>query len=73
MRLSRLEDGIFGDHKVIGHGVSELRIDYGPGYRIYYTVQKGIVILLLFGGDKFSQERDIIKAKQLLKDIIDKD
>jgi len=67
-RLARIELGNLGDHKAIGDGVSELRIDYGPGYRLYYTNQKGYIVFLLIGGEKSSQARDIIRAKQLAKE-----
>lgn len=55
----------FGDHAGIGDGVSELRIDIGPGYRVYYTLRGELVVLLLCGGDKDGQERDIRRAKEL--------
>ncbi|HEX8224964.1 MAG TPA: type II toxin-antitoxin system RelE/ParE family toxin [Allosphingosinicella sp.] len=55
----------FGDHSGVGDGVSELRIDVGPGYRVYYTVRGERVVLLLCGGDKDSQERDIMRAKEM--------
>jgi putative addiction module killer protein len=55
----------FGDHAGVGDGVSELRIDVGPGYRVYYTLRGELVVLLLCGGDKDSQERDIGRAKEL--------
>lgn len=55
----------FGDHAGVGEGVSELRIDVGPGYRVYYTMRGELVVLLLCGGDKDSQERDIRRAKEL--------
>jgi len=65
-RLDRIALGNFGDSKSIqnGEGVKELRIDYGPGYRIYFGVQNEIVVILLIGGEKKSQGRDIEKAKQ---------
>ena len=62
------EDGYFGDHKSLGGGISELKIHYGPGYRIYYTERNGMIIILLVGGDKSTQERDIVKARQLAKE-----
>lgn len=65
-RISRIvSTDNFGDHAGVGEGVSELRIDAGPGYRVYYTVREGRVVLLLCGGNKASQERDIRKAKEM--------
>lgn len=66
-RLRRLKAGNFGDVKSVGEGVSELRIDYGQGYRIYFTKQGETIVLLLCGGDKSTQEKDIKKAKEMLK------
>jgi|SRR5438309_4410259 len=57
----------FGDHAGVGDGVSELRIDVGPGYRVYYTVRGGCIVLLLCAGDKGSQERDIRRAKDMAR------
>lgn len=65
MRISRLENGLFGDVKPVGDGVSELRIDYGPGYRVYFVQRGALLILLLCGGDKKRQKRDIVRAKAL--------
>jgi putative addiction module killer protein len=62
MRLRRMRRGNFGDAKSIDRGVSELRIDYGPGYRVYFMRKDKIVIMLLAGGDKKSQPRDIERA-----------
>jgi len=66
-RVARIEVGNFGDHKFLQSGVSELRIDVGPGYRIYYAQVGGNVILLTHGGDKRTQTADIAKAIKLLK------
>lgn len=65
VRIDRLALGHEGDAKAVGDGVSELRIDYGPGYRVYFTYRGKALILLLCGGDKASQKRDIIRAKAL--------
>ena len=67
-RIARLEQGNFGDHKPCADGVWELRIDVGPGYRIYYAVDGAAVVLLLVGGDKRTQSRDIKRAVQLWND-----
>lgn len=64
-RVRRLALGLTGDVKPVGDGVSELRIDYGPGYRVYYVVKGPVVTVLLSGGTKRSQKRDIVKAKEL--------
>ncbi len=65
-RLDRLQLGNFGDAKIIkgGAGIWELRIDYGPGYRIYFGKQGNTTVLLLLGGNKATQERNIEKAKR---------
>jgi putative addiction module killer protein len=68
-RLDRAIKGNFGDTKALGGGVSEMRIDSGPGYRIYYTRRGEIVYLLLVGGNKSTQARDIQHAKSLLKSL----
>ncbi|MDO1580539.1 type II toxin-antitoxin system RelE/ParE family toxin [Rhizobium oryzicola] len=67
-RIFRLSIGNPGDVKPVGEGVSELRIDYGPGYRIYFVKQGKVVIILLCGGDKSTQAGDITAAKQMAKD-----
>ena len=61
--LRRMEQGNFGDSKPVGGGVQELRIDYGPGYRVYYGRDGGRLVILLAGGSKRSQEKDITEAK----------
>lgn len=68
-RLDRMELGHFGDVKPIGEGVSELRIFYGPGYRIYFTKRSSVVVVLLTGGDKSSQARDIENALHLARQL----
>jgi putative addiction module killer protein len=70
-RIDRLVAGNFGDTKSVGDGVQELRMRFGPGYRIYYIWQRDVLIILLNGGDKDSQVRDIAKAKRLVKEIGD--
>jgi putative addiction module killer protein len=64
-RIRRLEDGNEGDSAPVGEGISELRIHYGPGYRVYYKRAGTTLILLLCGGDKSTQTKDISKAKAL--------
>ncbi len=65
-RLDRAKLGNFGDAKPIGDGLCEMRIFVGPGYRLYYVIRECRIILLLCGGDKSTQERDIAKAKEML-------
>jgi putative addiction module killer protein len=65
-RIARFEDGHFGDHKSVGDGLLEARFFFGPGYRIYFSIQGDQIILLLTGGDKSTQSNDIEKAKQFL-------
>lgn len=64
-RIDRLANGNPGDVKPVGQGVSELRLTYGPGYRVYYLQDSDTLILLLVGGDKSTQQRDISKAYEL--------
>lgn len=70
-RLSRVENGNFGDSKQLGEDLYELRLFFGPGFRIYYTIKNGRIVLLLVGGDKASQQKDIDKAEALLKEMED--
>jgi len=68
-RIERALAGNLGDTKAVGDGVAEMRIDSGPGYRVYFTVRSGVAILLLTGGDKASQAADIRMAKRLAKEV----
>lgn len=69
VRIRRLELGNPGDVKSVGGGVSELRIDYGPGYRVYFAQQGKTVVILLCGGDKRTQDKDIATAQQMAKEV----
>jgi len=69
VRLDRLALGLAGDVKPVGSGVSELRIDYGPGYRVYFKRKGDDVVILLAGGDKRTQDRDIQRALALARDL----
>lgn len=68
-RIDRMTQGNFGDAKPVGEGVSELRIDYGPGYRVYFKKTGREVVLLLCGGDKHTQKKDINRAKELAQSL----
>ena len=68
VRIQRLAGGNPGDVAPVGEGISEMRIDYGPGYRAYYK-QKGDTVIFLFGGDKDSQRADISKAKTIAENL----
>lgn len=70
-RIKRLAAGHPGDTKSVGGGVQELRLHFGPGYRIYYKWQGDVLVILLNGGDKDSQQRDIARAQALAKDADD--
>jgi putative addiction module killer protein len=67
-RIQRLRTGDFGDFRDVGEGVIELRIDYGPGYRVYIAQVLGAIVVLLIGGDTSTQERDIKRAQRLWKE-----
>jgi len=68
-RIDRIEMGHFGDVAPVGEGVSELRIFYGPGYRVYFVQKDAVVVILLSGGDKSSQNTDIAKAKEIARQL----
>lgn len=69
VRIERLGTGNAGDAKLVGEGVSEMRIDYGPGYRVYFTKRGSEVIVLLAGGDKRTQHADIRTALRLARSL----
>jgi putative addiction module killer protein len=69
VRVDRLVHGNPGQHRVLTDGVCELKIDVGPGYRVYYTERGGVVIVLLAGGDKSTQQQDIKTAISLTKNL----
>lgn len=66
LRVDRLEEGNPGDSRSVGSGIVEMKINFGPGYRVYYTQRGDTLILLLCGGDKSTQSKDIARAKLLL-------
>lgn len=68
-RIDRAEEGNFGDWKPVGGGVSEMRIHHGPGFRVYFTERGSHVVILLAGGDKGSQARDIKAAQRLAREL----
>lgn len=70
VRLNRIRLGNFGDCKSVGGGVSELRIPHGPGYRVYYGRRGNTVVILLYGGDKKTQTKDITRAKLYWNDYL---
>ena len=69
IRVRRLSLGNFGDARPVGGGVSEIRIDYGPGYRVYFIRRGSALMVLLAGGDKSSQRRDIARAHDLAREL----
>jgi len=68
-RILRIESGLLGDWKMVGDGVSEMRIDYGPGYRLYYTMRDQVIVILLCDSDKTDQKKAIRLAKELAQTI----
>lgn len=68
-RIVRMQAGLFGDVKSVGSGVSELRIDYGPGYRVYFVQRGPVLIILLCGDAKRTQKRDIARAQALAAEL----
>jgi putative addiction module killer protein len=68
-RIESIRQRNSGDSKSLGSGLHELRIHYGPGYRVYFTRKAGLVVLLLCGGDKSSQSRDIARARKILSEL----
>lgn len=68
-RIDRLQLGNPGDVKAVGGGISEMRIDYGPGYRVYFVQRGTTLVILLAGGDKHTQERDIATARELARNL----
>lgn len=69
MRIDRLTLGLAGDVRSVGGGISEMRVDYGPGYRVYFKQQGRHVAILLIGGDKKTQARDIKRAQVLAREL----
>lgn len=67
-RIKTIQRGSLGDYKSLDGGLFELRIDYGPGYRVYFTRKEDLIILLLIGGDKSSQKRDITRARAMMEE-----
>lgn len=68
-RIDRLVQGNFGDVKSVSDGIGELRFDFGPGYRVYFVRRGDVVVILLCGGDKSSQQRDIERARMLAREV----
>lgn len=70
-RIARVQIGLFGDTKSVGDGLIELRVDHGPGYRVYFVRRGDVLVILLCGGDKSSQSRDIARAKTMAEELED--
>lgn len=71
-RLDRVELGNFGDYKILDGDVCELRLDFGPGFRIYFAETGDVIVILLCGGDKSTQEKDIKTAKKYWKELLER-
>jgi putative addiction module killer protein len=69
VKIERIVQGNLGDARPVGDGVGELRFDFGPGYRVYFVRRGDVLVILLCGGDKDSQQRDIKRAKELAQEI----
>lgn len=69
LRIQRLKLGNFGDYKSVGKGIYELRIHFGPGYRVYFAKKGELIVIILLGGDKSSQSKDINKSQQMWQEI----
>jgi putative addiction module killer protein len=69
IRIESLRQGNTGDSKSLGSGLHELRLHYGPGFRVYYTRKSGLIVLLLCGGDKSSQSKDIAHARRIMNEL----
>jgi putative addiction module killer protein len=68
-RIERAENGNLGDTKSVGGGISEMRIDVGAGYRVYFTIRSGLMVIFLAGGDKSTQQADINRAIKLANEV----
>lgn len=68
-RIDRVKSGNLGDVKSVGEGISELRVSVGAGYRVYFTMRNGLIVVLLAGGDKSTQQADIKRARELAKEL----
>lgn len=73
VRLDRLEQGNPGNSRSVGEGVFELKVDFGPGYRVYYVQRGEVLIVVLCGGDKSSQSKDIQRAKAIASQLAEKE
>lgn len=71
VRIQRVQSGLLGSVRALGEGVSELKIDHGPGYRVYFVQRGEVLVILLCGGDKRTQDRDIRTAKAMAADLED--